>query len=106
MQALDMKLDAAINKMNGHTEDDDIVDMSPKHLTKISRQMSIVRGGENHVMQEMDAIKQRHDDAQVEIDEYKQRLDDKHKELEEAKKALIGLQATGRKMNEQMRKGK
>ena len=120
MQAMDVKLEAAINYSNANINKDNIVDMAPESHPKKMRQdetgfsttqqdgLSSVSENEKNPMDGdgADNPEQHYKDTQFEIDDYKRKLLDKHKQVEVIREELMNLQATGRKLNDQMRKGK
>ena len=118
---MDVKLEAAINYSNANIDEDNIVDTSPESPLQKKRQydetgfstalqddLCGVSENEKNPMDGdgADNPEQHYKDTQFEIDDYKRKLLDKHKQVEVIREELMNLQATGRKLNDQMRKGK
>ena len=119
MQDMDVKLEAAINYSNANIDEDNIVDTSPESPLQKMRQydetgfstalqddLCGVSENEKNPMDGADNPEQRYKYTQLEIDDYKRKLLDKNKHVEVIREELMKLQTTGRKLNDQMRRGK
>ena len=114
-QSIDAILDAAVHANDGINDEDAVVNMSPKSLTKYrlsnaSRRQdsgfSATSDTDNHILNEMHSMKERHKEAQLEVDKYKRNLEDKQREIDGVKEEILKSEATRRKLSEKLEHGK
>ena len=103
IQAMDTKLEIAVNKHDENGEDT-VVDMTPK--SSIKYRLSKTSEADIRLLNEMDGIKQLHQEARLEVEKYKNSLGDKEREIAKVKEEVLVLQASKLKLSERMERGK